>query len=542
MIPVSSKNKKVEKPADAAALSSLQADEIEVTFEDFEDVPVLSNKAQNANADVPIAMLSSSLLEDELTGELSDEDLISVDGAPPASTPSPISTKLRAVLSTIPPPVVVPKPANVELTPETPAPRRTGRRSSPALRAGVTWESAQADVADECLATIAAETSRTRLSDLSVTPPPVSSSVPLQLSIARVRTAMEERFARQISGAPASSSSSAFPPVSSSFDDDEGSWPVIPPASSDSVLASSTSSRLPPVSPPPFRSGPSLLPPARASSPFARGRGNERLDDDNLATLPVPMKAFARILPDAEASSRSLLAAKSKSTGGAKPIKPTGLHAAGVVPREVTGSISPVALANADADGKRETGTVIVMHPPRARAPWVIASAAVGALVAAAVMHFASPTPAPSTTTAREAPETIANAPIVAPISRPAASSATAPASVVQFGEADAIKVTTAPAAAPAPAPAPKPAAHVAAAPKPAKPAAPPRVSAPISMPDGSLGLANNSSTTTTAPAASSPKSAAPLPATSSAAPARKPLPMTPEQELAEAQLRAALR
>lgn len=541
MIPVSSKNKKVDKPADAAALSSLQADEIEVTFEDFEDVPVLSNKAQNANADVPIAMLSSSLLEDELTGELSDDDLISVDGAP-VSTPSPISTKLRAVLSTIPPPVVVPKPANVELTPETPAPRRTGRRSSPALRAGVTWESAQADVADECLATIAAETSRTRLSDLSITPPPASSSMPLQLSIARVRTAMEERFARQISGAPASSSSSAFPPVSS-FDDDEGSWPVIPPASSDSVLASSTpSSRLPPVSPPPFRSGPSLLPPAR--SPFARGglRGSHIVDDDNLATLPVPMKAFARIVPDAEASSRSLLAAKSKSTGGAKPIKPTGLHAAGVVPREVTGSISPVALANADADGKRETatGTVIVMHPPRARAPWVIASAAVGALVAAAVMHFASPAPAPSATTAREAPETIANAPVVAPISRPAASAT--PASVVQFGEADAIKVTTAPVAAPvAPAPA-KPAApaHVAAAPKPAKPAAPPRVSAPISMPDGSLGLANNSSTTTT-PAASSPKSPAPLPATS-AAPPRKPLPMTPEQELAEAQLRAALR
>ncbi|HVH47788.1 MAG TPA: hypothetical protein VM925_35875 [Labilithrix sp.] len=253
------------------------------------------------------------------------------------------------------------------------------------------------------------------------------------------------------------------------------------------VAALTMSSRLPPVSPPPLARKPS---PAKA----------EQVADasDTLETLPLPMKSPF----EATADGRVVLA----STG------PVG------------GSVAPLTIS-------RNEETVVVFRRRErgaSRRPlWALAGAAV-VLVAATAAHFAlRTTPAPAAAAAPPPAEvpSLDPTPVVAPV-------------VVTFAEGDAVVIdapatSSAPRAADKIAPPPAAEAHVVHPPVASGRLRNPSVYAPVPMPDGSLGLASKGPVSS--PAAAPGRVPLPPP------PARKK-PLTPEQELAEAQLRAAAR
>lgn len=368
--------------------------------------------------------------------ELGDEDIVLVEAADEAIA-------VDVVLDEVEIEVAPPPSARHRLPPVTPPPPKFSR---PRLVSSPGFED---DVADQCLATIAAEASRARLSD----------SFPASIVPTPVRM-------------PPS------PPLPS-FDDAD----VVQTA------------RLPVVTAPPM---------VRAPVPYTRD------SVPGLAAAPSgPAPAFVRT------SSSSLPS---------------------VVP-----SVAPVAYSAAP-----EPTVIVVRQPPRTT--WIVASALVGAACALAAMQLL-----PRANDARSAPP----APVAAtpapppPAASPATPTPAATPAVVKFGDEQGLAivapvVSAAPAAA-APAPQPTHVAHAPVAPKPAAPPAPPpAVAAPApakaapakassvgpKLPDGSVALGARVD---------------PAPAPTNAASAPPPAPgtkkkLTPEQELAEAQLRASMK
>lgn len=469
--------------------------------------------ASPADVDIAVDVDLDDLDHDEL--ELTDDDFVLLEAAPP---PPPLSRSVvRAALAAVapPPPSLAPRPisearldtlrtktlrAGVRLESRPPPPSSAARPAPPlgpppepvrearrSFSRMMPDEDAEASVADECLASIAAAASHARASDPFVPVAPRVSSPLLVRPRDEVDALLEDvPF-------PGALPPPSVPPARSAAN------VTIPPPSSSSAIA--LSPRLPPVSPPPFVRG--SVPVARVSVP-----GLAEVSDANDAaeTLPVPMRTpFARTTTDEERASHP----------------------------SVAPSLTPSARSVTPATASKNETTVVVVRD-RPRTVWVVAAAAIGALAAVGVMRVAAPQQPAVPAAAVEAPRTALAAPSAA---------------VVRFAEEEGVSIKV-PAHPPAPAPAP-PASH-AARPEPSPRAAPhapppyapaarptrplhPKVSPPMPMPDGSLGLAN------TGKAATQPSVAAP-------APTPLPLPpsggrkraLTPEQELAEAQLRAA--
>jgi hypothetical protein len=362
--------------------------------------------------------------------ELGDEDILLVESDDAVCVDIDVDVDVELEVAPPPsgrhrlPPVTAPPP-------KLPRPRLV---SSPAF---------EDDVADQCLATIAAEASRARLTDrfpASIVPPPARMPPPAPLP---------------------------------SFDDD--------------AIATS---RLPVVT----------VPPPRVAVPYSRD------SVPGVAAPPSgPAPAFVRT------SSSSLPSAAS--------------------------SVAPVALT-----AMPEPTVIVVRQPPRTA--WIVASAVVGAACALGAMRLLPS--GPSASHASEPAPVVASPappPVLAPAVTATHASAAAPA-VVKFAEGQGVAIV-APAIAPAAPPAAAPthaAAHATVAsktPSPAPVAAKPAAktaSLGPKLPDGSMALGG---------AQPEPAKAAPA-QTAQPAPAPPPSPakrrLSPEQELAEAQLKASMK
>lgn len=187
-------------------------------------------------------------------------------------------------------------------------------------------------------------------------------------------------------------------------------------------------------------------------------------------------------------------------------------------------SIAPVAMSS--APGPVEPTLILLRQPPKAA--WVAAAAFLGAACALLGMHLLTRSVDPPQTVVVTAPPPPTQATLAAPAPPPA---------TVRFNDDQGMAVIAAPPATVSAAPAataPKPVVTTAAV-KPAAKAA----SLGPKLPDGSMAL------TTKAP--SSPPPAAqpapqPQPAPAAPAAAAQKKQLTPEQQLAEAQLRASMR
>jgi hypothetical protein len=213
------------------------------------------------------------------------------------------------------------------------------------------------------------------------------------------------------------------------------------------------------------------------------------------------------------------------------------------------GSMAPVSFASSPAPRMADPTVIVVRGRPRAA--WIVAAAAAGALLALGAMRLAMPSgsdraaaqaqaplaamPLPGPTTA-PAPAVVVAAPRLAVTPPPAAS---ASAAIVSFGEDEGVAIHATlrkPAAAPA-APAStattSPASHT---------TAPRPPSVGPALPDGSYGLAGlDTSTASTSPApAPLVPFASTAPATTNSPPRKRAL--SPEQQLAEAQLKASMK
>ncbi len=372
--------------------------------------------------------------------ELGDEDILLVESDDAVAVDIDIDVALDVELEVAPPPSGRHRlPPVTAPPPKLPRPRLV---SSPAF---------EDDVADQCLATIAAEASRARLTDrfpASIVPPPARMPPPAPLP---------------------------------SFDDD--------------AIATS---RLPVVT----------VPPPRVAVPYSRD------SVPGVAAPPSgPAPAFVRT-------------SSSSPPSAASPVAPVALTA---VP---------------------EPTVIVVRQPPRTA--WIVASAVVGAACALGAMRLlpsgpsASHASEPAPVVASPAPPP-APSPILAPAVTATHANAAAPA-VVKFAEGQGVAIV-APAIAPAAPPAPAPthaAAHATVASKTPSPAPAPVAAKPAAktaslgpkLPDGSMALGG---------AQPEPAKAAPAqPAQPAPAPAAPPSPakrkLSPEQELAEAQLKASMK
>lgn len=218
------------------------------------------------------------------------------------------------------------------------------------------------------------------------------------------------------------------------------------------------------------------------------------------------------------------------------------------------GSVAPVSMTSL-RPGPQEPTVIIVRERPRSL--WILAAAALGAVGAIAVMRFAPATSGVSAaaepqadvtpTAALPLPPTAVVTPVaastplaVAPATVAAASASVGPAvptsAVMHFAEDQGIAIGRAPSPA-SPAAPRKPtgaAPGVPVAPT-ARPA--PRVSSMgPALPDGSFGLGRSDTATAAAPSPPSLTSTPPAPE-----PPRKRV-LTPEQQLAEAQLKASMK
>jgi len=263
-----------------------------------------------------------------------------------------------------------------------------------------------------------------------------------------------------------------------------------------------------------------------------------------LPTVTAP--PFSRPAPLTQRSSREVTPVSTGLTArrGSAPSAPSAFARRssphleqGVVTNETrgtssaSGSIAPVSMGQADLAPQT---VVIVRERPKAR--WVIGSAALGAVAALLAARFAGgvggsdeATPAP----AQVATTTIATA-VVAAGTAPAPSVSVR---VVRFDESEGVEI-------PRPVPPATPAATLSLAPAAAAPVTSP-ASTPVSAAPVSATVSHASSSPS--PASASPASAShhprvapPSPSPVAPPPARRPL--TPEQELAEAQLRASMR
>lgn len=563
-----------------------------------------NRKAKHAELEssVELDAIDVDLDELELTGdelELMDDDFVLLEAAPPepplsrsilraalaavpdgtsearrmdvgAPEPRPISkarldtlrTKAqRASSTTMPPAPVSMAPASAAL----PEVAREVRRA-PTPRVSLDAE-AESSVADECLASIAAVASHARASSPLIEDLARGSS---SMPIASLVRSSERSPVDDLLDAVPVPRSSQRSPVDALLDAapvdvlprgaaSRSSTATVAPSSSSILLAS----RLPAVRPPPLLGSLPASSSFRSAYPSVPGLLHAG-GDDAAETLPVPSgRSSLRRLGEVRSETAPLAHAGADDAAETLPVPPgrSSLRRLGEVrsetaplfartstgdrsapaPSQSGSSVAPVAVASAEP-------TVIVVRD-RPRTAWVIAAAAIGALAAVTAMRFASPREATAAAPAMTTPAA-GNAP---PAPAPAPASA-----VVQFGEEDGVSIDVPVPASSAPVSSAHAAALASAVAAPshvarpatqssrerspgARPSRPlPRtstssVSAPTPLPDGSLGLAS----TGTAPVTTAAPALAPLPVPQP--PARKRV-LTPEQELAEAQLRAATR
>lgn len=185
-------------------------------------------------------------------------------------------------------------------------------------------------------------------------------------------------------------------------------------------------------------------------------------------------------------------------------------------------SIAPVAMNS--TPGHVEPTVILVRQPPKTA--WIVAAAFLGAACALLSMRLLMrPVDPPQTIVVTSAP----------PPSNPTPAPAAPPApATVRFNDDQGVAVIAAPTTTVSSAPAPKPVVTAVVA-TPPKPAAKPASLGP-KLPDGSMALTK--APEKPAPAAAPPPAAPPEPA----APAGKKKPLTPEQQLAEAQLKASMK
>jgi len=396
--------------------------------------------------------------------ELCDEDLVLVDDAR-ASTPSRD---------------IHPRDADLAATVQRRRPALPSRR--------ILDGDVEEDVAGQCLASIAAETSRDR--------DPYSSS--------------------QIRAVLARSAPSA---------------PPIEPISS----APSSVTRLPSVSPPPFAR-------TSASGGYASAPG---IRDSS------PPPAFVR------RSSPMLPVASASASGVASHLE---THTS----ERNASSVAPVSVTP-----QRNEPTVIVLRERAGwtSAAWFIAAASLGALGAIAATRFlgagdhgaeitkpvaaavvaapaAAPLPLPATVVVAPPPSAQPLAPLSAspPVASALPASPASSAVIVHFGDDQGVAIKATPRG-PAPA---RPAAPRGAVPASATPGRPAPARAPSigpALPDGSfsLGRADNAAPATSPASPAASVAAAPLALAAPEAPARK-RPLSTEQQLAEAQLKASMK
>ena len=336
------------------------------------------------------------------------------------------------------------------------------------------------DVTGQCLATIAEVTSRTRI----------------PLSLVDAITAGDAPSSKK---APPASASRLVTPLMRPrpHEEPEEATEQNPTASVKPMLESTIRKKLPPVSAPPFvrRSSASLLPSEREIVP--------------------------RISPVAPSSTAIAMA-----TDARRPL-----------------SDAPVSMTKlSDA-----TQVVVVREPPKAY--WVAVAAVIGAAAAIGGMRLTASSPPAATPASTPAVHAAApQSPVVAPIAKDvvAPPAEKAPSAVVRFGEGQGVAIAAAPPAKSAShAPKAEPAkAAIAATTKPAVSSAPKSagpasaVPRPPKLPDGSYGLARSDATALSPPAKEAPAPAAPPPP----APEKKAKNLTPEQQLAEAQLKASMK
>jgi hypothetical protein len=200
-------------------------------------------------------------------------------------------------------------------------------------------------------------------------------------------------------------------------------------------------------------------------------------------------------------------------------------------------SIAPVSMSSSESSSRSpvEPTVILVRQPPKAA--WVVAAAFLGAACALMGMHLltrSADSPPPIVLAAPPPPVTTQATPASPPAPTPTPTPAT-----VRFNDDQAMAVIAAPAPTVSATPAAKPAVTTAAkttnvAPLP-KPATKPSSLGP-KLPDGSMALTKMPSTAPPAAAPSPPPEPAPAPPPG---PKRR---LTPEQELAEAQLKASMR
>ncbi len=312
--------------------------------------------------------------------------------------------------------------------------------------------------------------------------------------------------------------------------------PTMSPPAASSQASSRGSMRLPSVTAPPFVRG--------SAYPFASDRDSRSLHGGPEAPGirdSSPPAAFIRRSTPALAypvSSASLLPSPAPVAANASAF----------------GSVAPVSMTSLP-QAAREPTVIVVRERPRS--VWILAAAAFGAVCAIGAMRFGSlngearvvveprgavqaaalpPLPptavvAPVVVSAPSAPPVLASASANAVVAPPVSS---APAAgVMNFAEDQGVAIRVpSPPAPPSPASPRKPAPGV-----PGPPAARPAPRVPAmgpALPDGSFGLGRSDTTTAAAP----PSLTAPPPAPE---PPRKRV-LTPEQQLAEAQLKASMK
>lgn len=197
-------------------------------------------------------------------------------------------------------------------------------------------------------------------------------------------------------------------------------------------------------------------------------------------------------------------------------------------------SIAPVAMNS--TPGPVEPTVILVRQPPKAA--WVVAAAFLGAacaLLGMRVLTQKADGPQTIVLTAPPPPATQAQAPAAQPVAPPP------PPATVRFNDEQGVAVIAAPTTTVSAAPAPKPVVTTASI-KTSTPSASKPASLGPKLPDGSMAL-------TKAPVAPAPQAPPPVvkAAPEKSEPAAAPPPsqkrkLTPEQELAEAQLKASMK
>lgn len=373
----------------------------------------------------------------------------------------------------------IPPPLPRASRPEIALPAHPTPRASRASFGGLDEKTVE-DVTGQCLATIAEVTSRTRI-PLSLVDALMVGGVPSSKKVEPAPPASSSRIITP----PMRARPHEEPEEATEQNPSERCRPVKP------LLDSVIRKKLPPISAPPFvrRSSASLLPSEREIVP--------------------------RISPVAPSSTAIAMATDSRRPLSDAPV-----------------SVSKLSEA---------TQVVVVREPPKAY--WVAVAAVIGAAAAIGGMRLTSsstPSTPPSSPAARievpvVAPVAITKDVVAPPPEKPAEKS---PSTVVRFGDGQGVAIAPTAKASSHPPKSAEPSRSATKAAASSKSAGPASAVRPPKLPDGSYGLARSDATPASPPAKEAPAPAAPPPAT----PEKKARNLTPEQQLAEAQLKASMK